>query len=157
MENWALRFTAYFERPIAERAAKSLANGCQIEIRISSSDGSLIEAMTLTRSAGKNQILTQAPSSPEMIFTLTPQAAEEILNDSSDELGAIGVRIAQLILSTDANRRVKFQLKSGFFTLFSTGYLGVLTAGGTSLASFLAGQGLGGIDSLKKAIKNRKG
>jgi hypothetical protein len=151
------RFAAYFDRPVAQKAAQSLADGVEIEFRVAGSDGSALETFTFTRTGGRNQLVRAGARDPQLVFTLTPAAADQILDDPSEEVGAIGVAIARLIVSADANRRVKLSLKAGFLTLFSKGYLGVVTAGGASFASFLASRGLNGIGGIKSALKNLKG
>ena len=148
------RFRDYFDREIANRAAKSLADGVQIEIKIQGSDGSVVEQLLFTRKAGRNEIIQGPAPEPQIIFVLTPAAAEEILNDPADQIGTIGVNIVKLIASPDANRRVSVKLRTGFMTLFNKGYFGVLANGGQEFAAFLASKGLGGIGAIKDAIKN---
>ena len=149
------RFSSYFDREVAQQAAKSLVNGAEIEFRVSSSGDSPEEIFTFTKKAGKITIVPEASRNPEVVFTLTAQAAQEILDFPSDEIGPIGVQIAKLVVSPDGNRRVSIQIKAGFFTLFSKGYLGVITAGGSHFASFLATQGLNGIAAIKSILAKK--
>ncbi len=90
------------------------------------------------------------------MFHVTPRAADEILNDPAQDIGSIGVNIAKLALSTDANRRVAVQFKAGFLTLFSKGYFGVLKTGGAVFGQFLASKGLSGMEAIKAALKSMK-
>jgi hypothetical protein len=152
-ESLTERFSSYFNREVAQQAAKSIGNGAEIEFRISNSGEAPSETFTFTKKAGKNTVVSGVAEDPQLIFTMTPQAAQEILDFQSDEIGPIGVQIAKLVVSTDANRRVSIQFKAGFFTLFSKGYLGVVTAGGSQFASFLASRGLNGISAIKSVLK----
>jgi hypothetical protein len=144
------RFSAYFERDVAQKAAKPLANGVEIQLEVSD------EIFTFTKDGGKNLVRPGAAGEPQVVFTLTPQAAQEILDDPSDEIGHVGVHILKLIVSTDANKRVSFKLRTGFLGLFSKGYFGVVTAGGAQFAAFLASKGLNGIGAIKDALKKMR-
>lgn len=148
--NWVERFSTYFDREIAQKAAKSLSNGAEIEIQI---DG---ETFTFTKADGKNQVSPGPAKDPQVVFTMTPKAAEAILTDTTEEIGAIGVNILKLIVSKESDRRVQVKLKAGFLTLFSKGYFGVLTAGGSEFAGYLASRGLNGMDAIKAALKKLK-
>ena len=144
------RFSAYFDREVAQKAAGSLGNGVQILFQIDT------EHFTFTKVAGRNRVVAGAAQDPELVFTLTAQAAEAILADPSDDVGAIGVHIAKLIVSPDANKRVSIKFKVGFLKLFSKGYFGVITAGGSQFASYLASRGLNGMSAIKTALKKIK-
>jgi hypothetical protein len=146
------RFSSYFDREVAQEAAKSLGNGAEIEFRIPTSGETPEETFTFTKKAGKNAVVPGPASNPQLVFVIPSASAQEILDFESDEIGPIGVQIAKLVVSPDANRRVSIQFKAGFFTLFSKGYLGVVTAGGAQFASFLASRGLNGIAAIKSLL-----
>ena len=154
------RFSTYFDRDVAQEAAKALSNGVGIEFRIRASGDAASqpeEVFHFTKEAGRNKVTSGPAQSPEMIFTLPPAAAEQILADPSVDIAGIGINIAKLLASTDANRRISLRLKVGFFGLFTQGYLGVLKEGGTAFAAFLTSKGLSGIDAIKSMIKKMKG
>lgn len=155
--SYSERFSTYFAREVAQKAAHSLSNGVEMEFRIQGSDGKTAEEFTFTKAGGKNQINSGKASSPQLIFTLTQQAADQILADTSDDIGAIGVNIAKLILSPNANARVNIKFEAGFLSLFSKGYFGVITAGGTAFASYLASKGLNGVSAIKAVLSKKKG
>jgi len=155
--NFTPRFSEYFNREVAQSAAKSIADGAEMLFQIAGSDGKVQESFTFTRSGGKNQIVATPAQSPHLVFTLTPSAAEQVLSDPSDEIGAIGINIMKLVTSPDANRRVSVKLKAGFITLFTQGYFGVITTGGGAFASFLASKGLNGMGAIKSALKKMQG
>ncbi|OFZ20553.1 MAG: hypothetical protein A2X94_11040 [Bdellovibrionales bacterium GWB1_55_8] len=145
-------FRAYFDREVAQKAAKPLSNGCEIEIRIRKGSAEP-EIFVFTKIAGRNQFLEKTAADPQVIFTLTPAAAHAILNDPSDDIGTIGIAISKLIISTDPESRISVKLHAGILTFFSMGYFGVITAGGSRFAGYLASRGLSGIASIKAALQ----
>ena len=108
------------------------------------------------KKAGSNVIVPGPAGSPQLIFTLSPKAAEEILAFGSNDIGEIGVHIAKMVVSKDPDVQVKVQFKSGFLGLFSKGYFGVVATGGAGFASFLASQGLNGIAGIKSFFGKMK-
>lgn len=147
---YAERFSQYFDREVAQKAAKSLSDGAEMEFQVGS------EVFTFTKEGGKNAVKASKAGDPQLIFTMTPGAADAILADTSDDIGAIGVHIARMIVAQDADKKVTVKFKAGFLSLFSKGYLGVLTAGGGQFASFLASKGLNGMGAIKDALKKMK-
>ncbi|MCM2279330.1 MAG: hypothetical protein NDJ89_14740 [Oligoflexia bacterium] len=152
---FAQRFQAYFAKEVAEKAASSLANGAEMGFQILGPEGTELECFCFRRQAGRNQVTEGASANPQLLFKMTEAAAEAILADPADEIGQIGVNIAKLILSPDATRRVSIHFKAGFFTLFTQGYLGVVTAGGGHFATYLASKGLSGMGAIKAALKKK--
>ena len=149
------RFSSYFDRPVALQAAKSISNGAEMEFQIRKGD-ELLETFTFTKAGGKNEILPSPAENPQITWTLTPSAAEEILADTTEEIGHIGVNIAKLIVSDDPERKVGLKFRAGFLALFSKGYFGIITAGGSAFASYLATRGLNGMSAIKAAFKKTK-
>lgn len=149
------RFDTYFKRDVAQKAAKSLANGIEIQFEIQDPAGAAVESFLFTKANGKNEVRPGKARDPQMVFTMTPDAAAEILDDPTEELGAIGVNIARRVVRPDPGKKISFQFKAGFLSLFTKGYFGVLTAGGASFASFLASQGLNGIEGIKALLKKK--
>jgi hypothetical protein len=148
--NLQSRVETYFTRPAAQEGTQSLSDGAQIEIKIDQA------TFTLTRAQKKNQISLGAASSPQLRFELTPKAATELLDDPSDDLGEIGVKMLKLVASPDPERKIHLKIEAGFLTLFTKGYFGILKAGGGPLANYLASRGLGGMNAIKAAFKNRR-
>jgi hypothetical protein len=152
------RFRDYFERDIAAKAAGPLANGVEIELSIAEhgADPEPENVFTFTKSGGKNVLNPDPAADPQILFTMTPRAAETVLSDSATDIGHLGVGILKLIVSADANHRISIKLKTGFLTLFSKGYFGVVAAGGAQFASFLASRGLSGMSAIKDALKKMR-
>lgn len=141
------RFSRYFDRGVAQKAARSLHDDVEIEFHVAN------EVFTFIKVAGRNQIKPSAAKTPQLVFSLTPVAAEAILTDPSDEIGTIGLNILKLIVSQDEVRKVNVRFTAGFLTLFYKGYLGVLATGGGQVASFLTSKGLNGLSAVKAFIK----
>jgi hypothetical protein len=144
------RFSSYFDQPVAQMAAKSLSDGCEIEFRVGS------EVFTFTKKSAKNVVVPGPALNPHLIFTMTLGAAEEILAQHSDKIAEIGIHIAKMVISKDPDKHIKVEFKAGFFTLFARGYLGVVTAGGAGFASYLASNGLNGIAAIKSLLGKTK-
>lgn len=150
------RFTTYFARVVAEKAAAPLATSAEIEFQVGEPSAPP-ETFTFQRQGDKNALRPGPASDPQVIFTLTPKAAEAILGEPAEDIGTIGVGILKLIVSPDATRKVSLKLKAGFLTLWNKGYFGVITAGGATFAAFLASKGLNGIGAIKDALKKARG
>jgi len=144
------RFSAYFGRDIAERAASSLRDSAEIELRIT---GATPETFTFKRNAGKNLVVAGTARDPQMTFTLTADAAEVVLSDVSTDIGSLGVGILKLVASSDPTKKVELRVHAGVLSLLGKGYFGVLATGGSGVASFMASRGLGGLGAIKNALK----
>jgi hypothetical protein len=145
------RFSAYFSRPVAQAAAASLSEGAEMEFRIPLADNGE-EIFAFRRQGGRNEIRSGPAAAPQVSFRVPLRAAENILAETSEEIGEIGVHILKQLLSGDPETRVRFKIRAGFLGLWSKGYFGVVAAGGTKFASFLASKGLTGIGALKDAL-----
>ena len=160
-------FSKYFSRPVAETAAQSLSDGVEIAIQVISapktgasaptSGENVLETLVFTREKKRNCIKNIAPHQPQLTFRMTEAAAEALLSDPSDQIGEIGVNILRLIFSPDPTKRIWIQFQSGFFTLWSKGYFGVLKAGGSGFAAYLASRGFSGMDAIKAALRKIRG
>ena len=157
------KFSAYFDREVSRKAAHSLNDGAEMEFHVVDFDEQgnplpkPIEVFTFTKQNKHNKVLFGPAASPQLKFQITPRAAEVILADTSEEVGQIGVNILKLVVSPLKEQRVKVEFKAGFLTLFTKGYLGIVTAGGSSFSTFLASRGLNGMGAIKAALKKMKG
>lgn len=145
------KFEAYFQRAVAQNAAKSLSDGAEIEFQIPS-----LETFTFTKNNGKNVILSGPAKSPQLVFIVPQPSADLILSHPSEHIPEIGVHLVKLILSPDPQHKVELRIKSGLMSLLTKGYFGIITAGGTEFASFLASRGFNGLGAIKEAIKRLK-
>lgn len=150
------RFSAFFAREVAQKAAASLVNGAEIELRITALGEEPDQVLTFTRVRDRNEIVAGAPKSPQVAFTLSPSAADAVLSIDSTEIGEIGVQIAKLILAPDPTRKIGLKIHAGILSLITKGYLGVIAAGGASFASYLASKGFNGMGAIKAALGKKK-
>ncbi len=144
------RFSTYFDREVAQKAAKSLHDGAEIGLTVGN------EAFTFTREGGKNRVKDGAPHDPQLVFTMTPAAAESVLSHTSEDIGSIGIHIAKMVAVPEADKKITIQFKTGFLTLFGKGYFGVLASGGSQFASYLASKGLNGMGAFKDMLKKMR-
>ncbi len=155
---FASRFSAYFQTDVAKAAAAPLSNGVEIELRVQAPENSgPLEVFVFTRKLGQNTIEIRAASKPQIAFTLSPASAEKILDHHSDDIAEMGIFLLHLLTASDANERISFKMKAGFFTLFGLGYFGVIKLGGASFASVLASKGISGIHAIKALLKKATG
>ncbi len=136
------------------RAAYSIKDGREIEILII--DGPAKMSYTFTKKGGKNLVLEGVPSSADLTFTLPKKSADEIIHSEFDSIGQIGLRIFEKMLSEHEDQKIKVKLHAGFLSLMTGGYFGVLTAGGSEVASFLAMKGLASMGKIKDTISKMK-
>ena len=104
------RFSEYFDRDIAQHAAKSISDKSEIELQITANDSVAAESFTFMKEGGKNRIHSRPAADPHIVFKLTPAAADEILDNASTEIGPIGVNIMKLIISRDPSKKISFAL-----------------------------------------------
>src|SRR6185437_4849778 len=146
MDSFTEQFSRYFSREVAERAARSLSDGAQMEIRVIDQ-----ETFTFTRQGGKNVIIPGPARSPEIIFEFDAEIARKILDDPTEDIGEIGIHLIKLLTSSQGG--AKMNIEAGFLSLFSRGYFGILKVGGSAFASHLASHGLSGMGAIKTALK----
>ena len=103
------RFGSYFAREVAQKAAKSISDGAEMEFQTSG------ETFTFTKEGGKNAVKPTAARAPQLTFTLTPAAADAILADTSEDIGAIGVDIAKMVVAQDPSKKVRLSSMPDFF------------------------------------------
>lgn len=139
------------ENTLAQQAAYSIKNGREISLVI---DGN---SYIFKKEDSKNKVEPGNSSSPDLVFEIPKQAAEELLSKSFESVGAVGIFIFEKMLSSDPEHKVKARVKAGFLSLMTGGYLGVLAAGGVDVAKFLAQKGLSNPSKIKDAITKLRG
>ena len=147
--------TFFEDSPLAQRAAESIRNGREIGLTVKT--GAHIEAYTFVKDGGRNVIRQGAPLSPDVVFTLPEAALKDLLTRNFNTIGQVGLHIFEKILSNDPNQKVQISLKANILSLVTGGYFGVLTAGGSEVAKFLATKGLGSMSKLRDAISKLRG
>ena len=105
------RFSTYFQRPVAVQATRSLSNSCGIEFRIAAGETHAEEVFHFTRQGGANRVVAGASPHPEIVFSMLPSAAEELLGDSSEDVGTVGINVIRQILSPEPAKKISISLK----------------------------------------------
>lgn len=144
------------ENTLAHQAAASIKNGREIEIIVVTSNKERLE-YTFKKDSGKNKIEQTKSTNADLSFVMPEAAILDIVNSQFDSVGQVGLRIFEKMLSNDENHKITAKLNCGILSLLAGGYLGVLTAGGSDVAKFLATKGLGNMGKLKDAISKMKG
>ena len=135
-----------FQRNACRKGTEPLRKGVEIAITV---DGT---AATLRRTAQGTEIVEGAPSKPDMTFTLSQAALEQIAATSTEDVGEIGIAILHQMTHADAAMRLHAKVHIGPLDLLLKGYLGVLPLGGASLAKYLGSKGLTGVSKIKESI-----
>jgi hypothetical protein len=142
--------TFFEENALAQRAAASLKNGAQIALVV---DGA---RYTFTKESGHNRLLDEPATKADMTFTIPGAAALELITRRFDSVGQVGLHIFEDVMSQDPQRKVEARFHCGFLTLMTSGYLGILSAGGADVAKFLGSKGFGSVSKLKDVIARLK-
>jgi hypothetical protein len=143
------------ENKLAQDAAASLKNGREIGLAITANGQTT--TYTFAREDGHNVVRDGAPKSPDFTFTIPEAAARELVAKKFETVGQVGLHIFEKMLSNDPNQKIRAKLQTGALSLVTGGYFGVLTAGGSEVAKFLATKGLGNMGKLKDAIGKLRG
>ena len=147
----------FFEQnALAQKAAASIRNGREISIVIIRSEGSS-QSYVFTKESGRNCLRAATAAHADLTFTIPEDAARELVSAKFDSVGQVGLHIFNKMLSNDCNQKITAKLHAGVLSLIAGGYLGVLTAGGSDVAKFLATKGLGSMGKIKDAISKMKG
>ena len=114
---FADRFRTYCARPVIEKALGLLGSGAEIEIRIRERGEKVREVFCYLKPKIKGDIRSGPGDKPQVILTLSPQAAVELLSNPSENGKEIGVHFATLMASPDPRRRLTLKLKAGVISL----------------------------------------
>ena len=141
----------FFEtNDLAKKAADSIKDGREIAVIITDTGTSF--PYTFSKSGGQNVFKETAASRPDVTFTIPVASGREITETSFTSVGQVGLRIFEKIISPDPAQKIHVKIHTGFLSLLTGGYLGVLTSGGSEVAKFLASKGLGSMSKVKDTI-----
>lgn len=146
----------FFENhPLAQKAADSIKNGREIAVVVTK--GGHHNSYTFAKENGRNIFRDGGASKPDLTFTIPEASAQELVTKKFDTVGQVGLHIFEKMLSNDPSHKIHAKIHAGFLGLMTGGYLGVLTAGGTEVAKFLAAKGLGSAGKIKDTISKMRG
>ena len=141
------KIRSLFDRGVCARGMKPLKDGIEIALIIDDKG-----PITLTKQGGKPSIVGKTPYSADLTFWIPAKALDELLSQSTEDVGEIGVAILKLMAHTDPEIKIRCKVHVGLFEFLRSGYLGVLPLGGTTVMKYLASRGFDGIGKIREAI-----
>jgi hypothetical protein len=147
------RFLLY--SPAARVAANALKDGAEVGITFTDVPGEwrfrgAAGATTLVLEAGK-------ATDPDFELRVAPGAVDSICSRPLADIGELGVAFFEHVCARDPEQKIRVNLHSGLVKLTRRGWLGVLSKGGSTTVSWLAGKGLRGAGAVAGALGKFKG
>jgi hypothetical protein len=147
------RFLLY--SPAARVAASALREGAEVGITFTDVPGQwrfrgVANATSLLLEPGQ-------ASDPDFELQVTPGALDSICSRPHAEIGELGVAFFEHVCARDPEKKIRINLHSGLVKLTRRGWLGVLSKGGSTTVSWLAGKGLRGAGAVAGALGRFKG
>jgi hypothetical protein len=135
------------ERPVCARAADPLRKNVEIGIVLNETT-----ECTFFKEGDKPRFEMRPANSPDVVFYLSPDAVRSLVNDSSEDIGELGMNVVKNYLAGN----VKIKVKGSMISLLTNGYLGVIKSGGMSFAKFLASHGVTGLSKIKDIFQKMR-
>jgi hypothetical protein len=110
------------------------------------------EPWHLTRAGGETRLLPGPTPDPDFVFRFTP-ASIEALAEAGHDLGDFAVRLFELMIDPDAERRIGFRIVAPFGRLLRRGYVRLLLGSGPRVTAFAARHGVIGLGSLRRLVR----
>ncbi|NNL67783.1 MAG: hypothetical protein HKP30_16155 [Myxococcales bacterium] len=136
------------EHPAWREAARRIRGGATSSVWFSHRAG---EPWHLARSGPDTVLLPGAAPDPDFVFRFTPASIGE-LAAAGDTVGDFAVRLFELMIEPDPERRVALRIVAAFPRLVWRGYVDLLFAAGPRLLAFAARHGVTGLGSLRRAV-----
>jgi len=135
----------FFEnRAVCAKAADPLSRDVEIGFVISRK-----VTAAFFKDGGKPRFEMRPAKNPDVIFHISPEAVDRLVNDPSEEIADLGINIAKSYLAG----LVKIKVPGSVMALLTRGYIGVIRAGGLSFGKFMAGHGITGLSKIKELIQ----
>jgi len=133
------------ERRAPKRALAALREGVEIGIQI----GGQLECAVFRR---EDDIYVERREAihPDFVFSLTPETVIVLAQQTTDDVGNIGLAIFKEMLAGS----VQVKMPSGLFWVLRNGYLEVVATGGPAVAAYLAQVGLNSPTRIIRFLKN---
>jgi hypothetical protein len=153
---WEGKLTEFFETPLADKAGSLLSKRATIAIHVE-------EETFLFRRIENENSLEKAPddkANADVHFWVAPDAMRHLLSQAlvpGTGLGIMGVVVLEHLFATEADKKIKFRVDTGFLGLWAKGYFSVLKAGGPEVASYVARKGFNSVSRIKDVLKNIRG
>lgn len=133
------------ERRAPKRALAALREGIEIGIQI----GGQLECAVFRR---EDDIYLERRGAiqPDFIFSLKPETVIVLAQQTTDDIGNIGLAIFKEMLAGS----VQVKMPGGLFSVLRNGYLEVVATGGPAVATYLAQIGLNSPTRVIRFLKN---
>lgn len=142
----------FFEQGnIAQQAARSIRNGRKISLKIGLHDGAT-QNYLFKKENSQNIIEIHTDEQTDLTFYIPENSLNDLLEQKFNNVGEAGVYFFEKMISNDSRKKIKVSLHIGILSFITGGYLGVLTAGGSQVAKFLASRGLSSLSRIKETI-----
>ncbi len=137
---------SFFEtNPVSREAAAPLSSKVEIGVTINEHT----QCVFFKDASGAPKFEKRAPVDPDVIFFLTPEAVESLINGPHHSIGELGISITKNYLAGS----VKIKVVGSILNLLTRGYLGILKAGGMEYTKFLATHGITNLSKIKSLIQ----
>jgi hypothetical protein len=147
------RFLLY--SPAASVAAGALREGAEVGITFTDVPGEW--RFRGTAGATSLQLESGKATDPDFELRVAPGAVDSICSRTQADIGELGVAFFEHIVARDPEQKIRINLHSGLLKLTRRGWLSVLSKGGSTTVSWLAGKGLRGAGAVAGALGRLKG
>jgi hypothetical protein len=133
------------ERRAPRSALAAMREGVEIGIQI----GGQLDCAVFRRD---NEIFVERRKAihPDFIFSLNPETVVVLAEQTTDDIGNIGLAIFKEMLAGS----VHVKMPGGLFSVLRNGYLEVVATGGPAVAAYLAQVGLNSPARIIRFLKN---
>lgn len=139
----------YREQPAWRAAAAGIQEGSRCAVWFSQRPG---EPWHLVREAGETWLRPGGVDRPDLVFRFTPAAIRELAR-AGEDIAEFAVRLFELMIDPDEERRIGFRIAAPFSRLLHGGYVRVLLDAGPQVASFAASHGVHDLASLHDLVR----
>lgn len=136
------------EVPAAKRAARPLSRDARVSLELDAGPA------RFGMEAGRPEVREGVDPDPDFTLTLPDAAVARLTSDAPDDVGEIGIRFFELVLSRNPSLRARIRIHASTARLVAHGYLGVLALGGLRVALWLLAKG---VRNPKAAIDRLRG
>lgn len=132
---------------VFNKALSRLYSGAEIRILLEGQ-----HECALTFSGQKTVVENRPARSPDVEFSVYPDAIRSLSSASGDDFARFGIEVVKQIIAGSIHVRVCGSL----LRVMTGGYLGIIKEAGPDFMGFLAGHGLKNISKVVSLIKNLK-
>jgi hypothetical protein len=109
------------------------------------------EAWHLAREDGETRLRPGRVEDPDFMFRFSP-ASIVALGEAGSRIDDFAVRLFELMLDPDEERRIGFRIVASFGRLLRRGYVRLLLEAGPRVAAFAASHGVTGLRAIRNLV-----